>query len=144
MTRTTVTDAAGSFRVDSLLPGRWNVLVGQRDNPTARHNEVTVAGADVTLEPIVLPQMYSVVVRVKDDQGRAVSGAVVTGRGSVGGAIEGTSDAGGEARFDSLPSGRWRVFANTTDGKRGVSLADVPLVNSGAIEVTVRNKRRSW
>jgi hypothetical protein len=138
MTRTIVTDASGAFRVESLLPGRWNVLVGPRDNPTARHNDVTLAATDVTLDPITLPQMYSVVVRVKDDQGRALSGAAVTGRGSVGGAVEGTSDGGGEVAFNALQAGRWRMFATTTDGKRGVAIADVPIKDSSAIEVVVR------
>jgi hypothetical protein len=138
MTRSGVTDANGAFKVGSLLPGRWNVLIGSRDNPTARQNDVTVAGQDVTLEPIKLPQLYSIVVRVKDEQGRFVPGAAVTGRGSTAGAVEGTSDSGGEVAFDSLPAGRWRVFANTSDGKRGVSMADVPVPNGGVIEVVVR------
>ncbi len=138
MTRAGVTDASGGFKVGSLLPGRWNVLVGPRDNPTARANNVTVAGQDVTIEPITLPRLYSVVVRVKDEQGHVVPGVAVTGRGSVGGAVEGTSDGGGDVAFDLLPAGRWRVFANTTDGKRGVSMVDVPLQSGGVIEVVVR------
>lgn len=138
MTRTIATDASGSFRVESLLPGRWNVLVGTRDNPVARHNDVVLAAADVTLDPIALPQMYSVVVRVKDEQGRAVFDAAVSGKGSVGGSVEGKSDGGGQVAFDGLQAGRWRVFATTADGKRGVSMVDVPLQAGGVVEVVVR------
>jgi hypothetical protein len=138
MTRSGVTDASGAFKVGSLLPGRWNVLIGQRDNPTVRQNNVTVAGQDVTLEPIKLPKLYSVVVRVKDEQGHFVPGVAVTARGSVGGVVEGTSDGGGDVAFDLLPAGRWRVFANTTDGKRGITMVDVPLQSGGVIEVVVR------
>ena len=47
-------------------------------------------------------------------------------------------EAGGEVVFNALQAGRWRVFATTTDGKRGVAIADVPLKDVNAIDVVVR------
>jgi hypothetical protein len=134
-----VTDAAGAYRLEGVQPGMWSLVVGDPDNPLARHDNLEVAAGQTWLDPLALPVLHVATVRVKDEQGRAVSGATVTARGTGGGAIDGLTDAFGELRCERLPAGRWRVFASTGDGRRGNVAVEVPLADeAAAIEVAVR------
>jgi hypothetical protein len=134
-----LTDSAGTFRVEGLVPDTWSVLAGDRDSPLARAVNIVIAARETRLEPVVLPRLHSAVVRVKDEHGAVVSGASVTSKGPRGGSIAGVTDANGELVCEGLPAGQWRVFASAPDGSR----ANVSAVVPGAdIQIMLRPRPR--
>jgi len=133
------TDASGRFRMFGLQSGTWTLVAGHLDAPIARQDGVIVATGETRLDPLALPPLHMATVRVEDEHGAAVPGAQVSSRGSHGGAIEGVTDAYGELACKHLPAGRWRVFASTSDARRGNVTVEVPLESADArIEVTLR------
>jgi protocatechuate 3,4-dioxygenase beta subunit len=118
--RTATADAAGRFEVQGLSEGAWELVVSGRGGVPWR-GEVHVAGGRTTTHDVSLEAGGHVQVRVEDEDGRAVEGAIVLVAGAAGGSAPPATRTSreGRARLEHLPSGTVRVLARAPDGRAG-------------------------
>lgn len=129
-------DAHGAATFPSVPPGAWTLIAGDRASPLARRTGIAVTTAALTLDPLRLPALYPLALRVEDADGRPVARAELTARGTNGGSFEIETDVDGLARVEGLPAGRFRVFA-ATGTARANRVVNVPNDPRDAV-VTIR------
>ena len=99
----------GRFVVEGLDPGRYRVRVSGAGLLPAEVRYVPVP-SDATR--IVVSRQVGISGNVTDAAGKPVAAATVGVRGdSIGGELDGTTDATGTFSFPELPEGRYQVFA---------------------------------
>ncbi len=117
----TETDADGSYRLEGLRPGRYEVEARGGRQRMARAAVRLTAGTERL--DLVVEAGTEVSGRVVDAAGRPVGGAVVRLHMISGGeAFQATSAADGSFAFDWVPEGTYRLLAEA----RGYARADVP------------------
>jgi len=90
--RETASDALGLFRFEDLTDGTYGLSVGSTDFPLVPPRTLSFRPPGMHLSPIELPELQSLLVRVEDDAGRPIVGAVVHVRGPGMHAMDGTTD----------------------------------------------------
>lgn len=133
------TDAGGYFRYSDVLPGRFDLAVGERRFPLTRVEGLVAAQPVTTIETIRLPELHALRLRVVDARDLPVTDARLWSRGSRGGAFDVATDAYGEATAEGLPAGRWRVFARSMARGRANVSVELPLSNPNeSLELRLR------
>ena len=105
--RRTESSLDGTFSFPKLPDGSYRLLLGSATNPMVEPTSIAFKAPGFGLEPIQLPRLGGVVLRVLDPFGVAVPRAQITGYGDQGGEIDLLTDAFGEVRTVGLLPGRW-------------------------------------
>lgn len=108
---TTLTGPNGSYRFADVLPGRWNVLVGDPDRPLLPHVVADVLASDVEVPRFTLPPLLNLELLAIDFLQRPVPHAELSGYCRAEGSsssFRGRTDAQGRLRVPYLAPGPWR------------------------------------
>jgi hypothetical protein len=114
-----MTDGGGAFQLIGLPSGAGELVLGAPASPLQEPLTIELAPGWVDLGTLALPPLGSLVIRVVDEAGWPVEGAVLSGVGDRGGSLAAVSDADGAARAELLPRGMYRVFAQHPELGRG-------------------------
>ncbi|MFN0242496.1 MAG: collagen binding domain-containing protein [Planctomycetota bacterium] len=132
------TDATGAFQYFDVLDGEYTLFVGRPEAPLVPPRSLVFHAPRMTLPAVTLGETGSARVTVRDDAGRTVAGAVVTGFASPEGVVDVKSDERGVALAQHLPPGRYRLFARLDDGRRGTAILTVVAGQEAQIDVRLR------
>ena len=111
------TDATGSFVLEGLVAGEYDLLVGGIERPALAPQRASLHGPQAFLAPVVLAEAGAVRVRAIDGRGRPLAGVRVWGHGENGGELGGHTDADGRLVVAHLPRGPWSLEAEL-EGRR--------------------------
>lgn len=133
------TDATGAFQYFDVLDGEYTLFVGRPEAPLVPPRSLVFHAPRMTVPAVTLGETGSARVTVRDDAGRVVAGAVVTGFASPEGVVDVKSDERGVALVQHLPPGRYRLFARHDDGRRGTVILTVVAGQQAQIDVRLRS-----
>jgi len=108
------TDSRGEYVFERLLDGEYVVVVGRAESPLATR-DVAFSAPGFTMPDIALPPLGELSVRVLDSNAKPVTSASVSVIGLASGALKGTTDEQGYARFPHCVSGSATVVADHPD-----------------------------
>jgi hypothetical protein len=129
------TDAAGRFVLDGVLPAEVELCLGDPRGPLVPQRRIDVSAPAEPLGTLVVPELTSLLVRVRDEAGQPIAEASVEGLGSAGGSLSGTTDAEGRLRAVHLPPGDYRLFARHPEHGRGTLAVALPLTGGAEQEI---------
>jgi hypothetical protein len=137
--RETLTRAGGSFLIDDVKKGAYQLRVGSSDNPILPPISVQVHRTNTRVEDIVLPVLGVIEGVVVDAAGRILEDQAVDGYGDSGGSIRTRTDAYGEFEVRFLPQGRYTLFARSEN--LGVGKVRTQLAAGERAKVEIRLER---
>ena len=106
------TDAAGIYRIEPVVDGAYELLIGHASSPIlSERRSLRVSAPGLSVPDMELPPLAELEILVQDTNGTALVDAVVRGSGNRGGLIEGRTDVFGLLKARYLPGGRYRVHA---------------------------------
>jgi hypothetical protein len=117
------TVADGSFAFERLPDGDWRVRVATRENPLASLEDVTFLAPSLHLRDFTVPPMGSLEVRVIDENGVGLVGALIEASGLASGALSVTTGPDGLARIG--PGVKGDLSLQATDAQYGHAEARV-------------------
>lgn len=125
----TATQPSGMYLLEPVLSGEYRIYFGDPERPLIPAESLLFARSGGSSENAprpslrypdrVVPRTASVLIVVVDEIPARVPGAEIKGFGNVGGLIEATTDANGEARLRYLPPGRYHLNVTHRSGRRG-------------------------
>ncbi|HEX9667919.1 MAG TPA: carboxypeptidase-like regulatory domain-containing protein, partial [Thermoanaerobaculia bacterium] len=136
---TTQTDAEGSYRLEALRPGRYEVEARGRRQRVA-HGTVRLAGGTQRLDLVVEPGV-EVSGRIVDASGQPVGAAAARLQALPGGSTFHSATAtDGSFVFDWVPEGTYQLFAEARGYARAVAPGEVRVAGAavGGLEVRMR------
>ena len=115
------TDAGGRYLFRDLPDGEYTLYPGGRSAPIVEPVRLSFRAPGMALDPIEVPRLASLRIRVVDANGAAVAEARVSGFGQEGGYLDVTTNPFGEATAHALKPGRWSLRTAVPD--RGSAVA---------------------
>ena len=107
----TLTTAAGSYRFDDVRDGAYRLIVGPVANPLVPPRALRLASPGMRFPAIEVPKLGALDVFVFDENGSYLPDAKVTGSGTKGSLLDGTTNVDGHIPFRNLAPGRFRLRA---------------------------------
>jgi hypothetical protein len=117
------TVADGSFAFERLPDGEWRVRVATRENPLASLEDVTFLAPSLHLRDFTVPPMGSLEVRVVDENGVGLVGALIEASGLASGPLTVTTGPDGLAQLG--PGVKGDLLLQATDAQFGHAEARV-------------------
>ena len=131
----------GCARFDDLFLGVHRVAIGHALHPHVAAFELDVAPPLTRPDPIVLPALAELRVRVVDTSGTPVAGARVVAVARGGGMAEAESDAQGSAVLAALAVGRVVVQASSQPAGQGDASVELEPGTNAELVLQLRQRR---
>jgi hypothetical protein len=136
----TRTQASGSFAFDPLPAGSYALVVGDPLGPLLPRR-ILLLDEQLGEQELRVPVLLELEVRVFDESGFPVDGAVVEGLGESGGRVAGTTDSDGRLQATLLPPGNYRIFARHPTLGRGNRILALTNADDAPVEIQLLSPR---
>ncbi len=123
--QSTVTDAAGLWRVEEVIEGPYSISLASIERPLVEPQVFGMVGSRYSHPDQTIPLTYARRVIVVDEAGVPVEQARLRGYGRPGGVIDTTSAPDGSAQLSFLPAGQYTLRGQAQGGLQGVTIFDV-------------------
>jgi len=120
-----IVDATGLFIVRDVLDGEYEIRFGEWDAPLVTPGEFTFRAPSLRWPETRLPPTGSLVVHVRDEEGRGIGGLAIAGSAPPRSALRAETDKDGLARVTFLLPGRYTIEVRGTDGRTLRGAVDV-------------------
>jgi hypothetical protein len=134
----TVTEPGGGFRLDGVLEGKGELLLGDPASPVDVEPDLEFRAGLQDLGILTVPRLGRIELLVLDENGAPVPEAFFKGTGSSGGALTGVTDGLGSGRGAQLPAGAYRIFANKPGFGRGNTRFEFEPGKAERVEIRLR------